>query len=232
MATFVLVHGAWHGAWCWAEVVPVLRARGHAAIAVDLPAGDPQAGCAAYAKVVGEDIDGLGEDVVLVGHSLGGLTIPLVAAGRPVRRLVFLCALIPQPGASLSEQLRAEPGIFAPGFRGAPARDAAGCSWWPDREEAIATFYADCPRELAQAAAERLRPQSSLPSTERCPLASLPPVACSYILTREDAAISPEWSRRAAPERLGTTALELAGGHSPFFARPAELAETLIAACG
>jgi Alpha/beta hydrolase family len=232
MTAFVLVHGAWHGAWCWDELVPLLRARDHAAIAVDLPAGDPDAGCTAYAEVIGERIAGLGEDVVLVGHSLAGLTIPLVAAARPVRRLVYLCALIPTPAMSFAEQLRSEPGILAPGFSGGPVRDAAGRSYWPDREEAITAFYADCPAELARAAADRLRPQAGLPSTERFPLASLPAVGSTYILTREDAAISPAWSRRAARERLGTTALELPGGHSPFLARPGELAELLIAACG
>src|SRR3954470_22180640 len=98
--TFVLVHGAWHGAWCWEALLPELGERGVEALAVDLPSDDPDAGLADYAATVLEAV-GAREDVVLVGHSLGGITIPLVAAQRPVRALAFVCALVPVPGASL-----------------------------------------------------------------------------------------------------------------------------------
>jgi pimeloyl-ACP methyl ester carboxylesterase len=232
MITFVLVHGAWHGAWCWERLTPVLQERGHRVIAVDLPATDTAAGCAKYAEFVLDHVNGVPDrEMVVVGHSLGGLTIPLIAAARPVRRLVFLCALIPQPGVSLSEQLREQPDMFAPGFQGGPARDELGRALWPDREEAIRAFYADCPRELAEPAAARLRPQASLPSAERSPLRRWPAVPSTYILARDDAAINPHWSRRAARERLAIEALELPGGHSPFISRPLELAEVLLTGC-
>jgi pimeloyl-ACP methyl ester carboxylesterase len=232
MITFVLVHGAWHGAWCWDQLTPLLQQRGHRVIAVDLPCTDTTAGCAAYAELVLGHMSGVREEeVVVVGHSLGGLTIPLVAAARPVSRLVFLSALIAKPGASLRQQLEEEPEMFAPGFHGGSARDELGRSMWPDREEAIRTLYPDCPRELADPAAARLRPQASLPSAERSPLRRWPAVPCTYILAREDAAISPHWSRRAARERLAVEALEVPGGHSPFMARPLELAELLVASC-
>ena len=94
--TFVLVHGAWHGAWCWRDLMPHLERLGARAIAVDLPCDDVTAGTEAYAAHVLDALPASG-DVVLVGHSLGGLTIPLVAAARPVRALVFLCALLPFP---------------------------------------------------------------------------------------------------------------------------------------
>src|SRR5437764_15314513 len=102
MSTFALVHGAWHGAWCWDRLVPEIAARGHRAIAVDLPCEDPLAGGAAYAGAVVQALEGVGGDVVLVGHSLGGLTIPLVAARQPVHGMVFLCALLPRPDRSMA----------------------------------------------------------------------------------------------------------------------------------
>jgi pimeloyl-ACP methyl ester carboxylesterase len=231
MTTFVLVHGAWHGAWCWERLTPELEERGHRAIGVELPGEDTAAGCADYARVVVAAVGHLSEDLVVVGHSLGGLTIPLVAAVRPVRRLIFLCAMIPRPGLSLVEQLKAEPEIFARGFEGAPARDELERSYWPDREEAISALYPDCPRQLGEWAVARLRSQARLPNVERCPLSSWPGVPSSYVLGKDDAALNPDWCRRAARERLGTAVSELSGGHSPFLSRPDELADALVAEC-
>jgi pimeloyl-ACP methyl ester carboxylesterase len=170
-----------------------------------------------------------GSDLVLVGHSMGGLTIPLVAAARPVRLLVFLGAFIPRPGLSLIDQLRQEPEIFAPGFAGAPGRDEAGRSFWPDESGAIRALYQDCAPADARAAVGRLRPQGRPPNVEPCPLAALPDVPCAYVLGSDDRAISPVWSRDAARERLGVEPVELPGGHSPFLARPAALADALTA---
>jgi pimeloyl-ACP methyl ester carboxylesterase len=227
VTTFALVHGAWHGAWCFDLLDAELEARGHRAVAVDLPCADPEAGNAAYAAVVVDALADAGEDVVLVGHSLGGLTIPLVAAARPVRRLAYLCALIPEPRQSLVDQLRAGEAIFVPGWDAAVGRDELKRSYWTDPEAAIAGMYGDCPRALAEDAVRRLRPQGRAASTEACPLAALPGAPSSYVLCRDDGAVSPDWSRRAARERLGVEAIELPGGHSPMLARPGELADIL-----
>ncbi len=230
MTTFALVHGAWHGAWCWEVLGLELERRGHAAIAVDLPADDPDAGCPEYAAIVAGHLPAGDRDVVVVGHSLGGLTIPLVAAERPVRALVFLCALVPVPGRSLADQLRDEPDIFVSGFGASLTRDDAGCSFWPDADAVRATLYADCPRARADAAVARLRHQSRRPSVGPCPLDAWPDVASVSIVCRDDAALSPAWSRRAARDRLGVEPVDLDGGHSPFLSRPSELADVLIAA--
>lgn len=101
MSTVVLVHGAWHGAWCWELLVPELERRGHRAIVVDLPCDDRDATLADYADVVAEAMNACSDgDTVVVGHSLAGHVLPLVAARRPVSRLVFLCAMVPDPGAA------------------------------------------------------------------------------------------------------------------------------------
>ena len=113
MTTFVLVHGAFHGAWCWDEVRSELEARGHHTIAMDLPCDDPKAGNIRYSEVVMHAIQDGGDDVVLVGHSLAGLTIPLVAASGSVRGMVFLNAFIPIPGRPFTDQF-GEDGIFPP----------------------------------------------------------------------------------------------------------------------
>ena len=92
MTDFGLVHGAYHGAWCWERLTPELERLGHRVFTVDLPAEDPEAGAAEYAAVAVTAFADADEDLVLVGHSLGGLTIPLIAASRPVRQLIFLAA--------------------------------------------------------------------------------------------------------------------------------------------
>lgn len=228
MATFGLVHGAGHGAWCWERLIPILEALGHRAFAMDLPCEDPAAGAVRYAEIVDGAIPPA-TDLVLVGHSLAGLTVPLVAARRPVRRLVFLCALIPAFGRSLADQVAAEPEIYDPVLRSHPGRvtGADGAIWFRDEAAARDVFYHDCTSEDVHWAFRRLRPQAAAPRREACPLSSWAPGEKAYILCREDRAISPAWSRHAARERLGVAPIELDGGHSPFLSRPKALAGVL-----
>jgi hypothetical protein len=227
VTTFALVHGAWHGAWCWERLVPELEARGHRPLAVDLSSDDAASGCAAYAETVLAATADVEEGLVVVGHSLSGLTIPLVAAARPVELLLFLCALLPRPGLSLVDQLREEPEIFVPGFGAQLARDEAGRSYWPDAGAASETLFHDCAPADAARAAGRLRPQGRPPNVEPFPLGALPDVPRASVLAQEDRIVAPAWARRAARERLGVEPIELPGGHSPFLARPAALAELL-----
>jgi pimeloyl-ACP methyl ester carboxylesterase len=232
MATIGLVHGAGHGAWCWARLEPELRARGHRTVAMDLPCEEPAAGASRYAAVVDRALPPA-DDLVLVGHSLGGLTIPLVATLRPVRHLVFLCALIPVPGQSLADQVAADPGIYAGTLAGHPGRvtEVDGTTWFRDEAAARDVFYHDCTPGDVHWAFARLRRQAAAPRREPCPLARWPAVTASYVLASDDRAIAPAWSRRAAPARLGVTPVELAGSHSPFLARPVELAAVLDELC-
>jgi pimeloyl-ACP methyl ester carboxylesterase len=222
---FGLVHGAWHGAWCWEPLAAELGALGHRAVAVELPSDQLDAGCGEYADavvaaLVGED------DPVLVGHSLGGLTIPLVAARRPVRRLVDVCALVPRPGRPPFGREDGEPPTFVEGF--AVSRDELGRSYWPDAAAAIARLHPDVEPDVARAAAARLRPQVPRPNDQPCPLERLTDVETVSILGTADAVIRPEWSRWTARLRLGVESVELLGGHSPMLARPAELARALV----
>lgn len=98
---FVLVHGAYHGSWCWERLIPELEPRGHMAVAVDLPIGDPSAGLSDYGDIIAESVNGDG--TIVVGHSMS-LVIPLVAERRILMRLVFLCAYLPEPGLSFKQQ--------------------------------------------------------------------------------------------------------------------------------
>ena len=97
VTTFALVPGAGGAAWYWHRVVPLIEEAGHEAVAVELPADDPDAGLPEYADLVAAAVEGR-DDVVVVGQSMGGFTVPMVAARRPVAGLVLLNAMLPLPG--------------------------------------------------------------------------------------------------------------------------------------
>jgi pimeloyl-ACP methyl ester carboxylesterase len=229
MSQFVMVHGAWHDAWCWELVAPHLVGRGHRVITMDLPSDDPRASFTDYADVVAAampaDPD---EDVVLVAHSLGGQTAPLVPARRRVDQIVYLCALPPIPGTSFRDQLSAEPGMVNPGYvKGLGSVDDEGRRGWADPALARSFLYGDCDDDVAAEAITRLRPQAQTPYLDPCVLREHPAVPTTYIVCAEDQLVNPDWSRRFATGELNAHLVELAGDHSPFLSRPSELAETL-----
>ena len=216
MATFGLVHGAWHGGWAWDPLRAELEARGHDVVAPDLPCEDPEAGAAEYAAAVREALDSA-EDAIVVGHSLGGMTIPLV----PARTLVYLCAYVPEPGRALADR---SDDAWGPGFGASMERDERGRSYWPDL--AAAAHDLQYPPG-AGALTARLRPQARKPSIEPSPLATLPAVDSVFVVCADDYAIPPEFQRRMARDELGVEPIELQSGHSPMLTVPRELADAL-----
>jgi len=221
---FVLVHGAWHGAWCWEDTVAVLADRGHEAVAVDLPCDDVDAGLAATADVIAAAAPDA-DDVVLVAHSLGGLPASLVAARRPLRALIYLAAFIPQPGKSMAEQFATSPEPILLFDRAGLASDERGRSYWTD----ASAMYADVPPDVARAAAARLRPQA--PASQREPHPAGPPgIPTTSIVCSHDLITNPAWSRRVTRERLHVEPVELATGHFPMLTHPELLAGALLSA--
>jgi pimeloyl-ACP methyl ester carboxylesterase len=210
------VHGAWHGGWAWDPLSDELRARGHDVVAPDLPCEDITAGASEYARVVAEVLGGR-DDAIVVGHSLGGMTIPLV----PARMHVWLCAYVPQPGRALIDR-GAE--AFGPGFADSALRDELGRSYWPDLAAAAHDFQ--YPAEAARLT-ERLRHQARKPSIEPSPVEAMPPANREYIVCGGDYAVPPSWQRRVAREELGVEPIELDSGHSPMLTCPGELARIL-----
>ena len=224
MSIFALVHGAWHGAWCWDRLTPLLEGRGYEVIVPDLPSEHMELGLEDYADAI-ERALGDAEDVILVPHSLGGLNGPVVAARRPLKALVYLCALVPEPGLSFSEQLGAstEPVLL---FSGGRMVDDQGRSYWGDREATISLMYGDLEPEDASWAFERLKPQAQRSQGETSPA---PPstLRVESVVGTEDRVVSPDWSRRVARERLGVEPVEIPTGHFPMITHPELLADEL-----
>jgi pimeloyl-ACP methyl ester carboxylesterase len=222
-----LVHGSYHGAWCWDFLAPELERLGHRVITVDLPISDPTLGAADYAKTVEGALDPAGK-TMLVGHSMAGLVIPLVAARRPIHRLVFLAAFLPVPGKSANQQRKTEAvdGRVPP--KSAEWTDLGDDVWMVGPNTATELFFHDAPAAVQRWATQRLRPQSYRVMSETTPLTAWPDVESRSIVCRVDRAINPEWVRSAARQRLGVEAIELAGAHSPFLTRANELAQILV----
>lgn len=228
MTAFLLVHGAWHGAWCWDLLRPHLEEAGARALAIDLPTDDPAACYTDLVDVVVDAIRGAQDDVVVVAHSFGGLLGPVAAAETQdmVERIVLLCALLPVPGRSLRDQLSEDPDIFTPQMADDRTERLDGTGWPKDR--AIELFYHDCPPDVARWAAGNGRPHADTVRGQPCPLDAWPEIVTESIVCLGDRVVDPAWSRRAARDRLGIPVRELQGGHSPFLSRPAELASVLL----
>ncbi len=219
MSLYCLVHGAFEGAWCWDLVIPYLEAQGHKTVTMDLPIENPEATLSEYASVVIQAIPKTDDDIVLVGHSMAGTIIPLVAEAVKVHQLVFVTALIPSPGISTLDQLNSEPDIFEAATIGKDFTDEAVL---------MEFFFHDCQLDVARWAISKQRPQKSIAHLkERNPLKALPSVECKYIVGANDRIISPAWSRYAARKRLGVDAIELPSGHYPHFSCPDLLASIL-----
>lgn len=221
----VLVHGGMQGSWCWDLVVPELAGRGVKSVTADLPITDPAAGAAEYADAIVAAATGLPE-VVLVGHSMSGSALPIAAHRLPTAHLVFVCAVLPIPGRSIAEEFAADPDLASEAQ--AAYRFDELSRFDMDPADAKRVFFHDCDPDLAEWAATRLRPQASKVAVETTPLLEWPKVPCTYVLCTDDRSMPPQWARRAVPERLGVTPIELSGGHAPFLSRPGQLADIIV----
>jgi pimeloyl-ACP methyl ester carboxylesterase len=234
MTTFALIHGAWHGAWCWEPLIPELERRGHQAVAIDLPCDDPAATTMDNAKLVADSLtdangDAGDDDVVVVGHSLGGITAVVVPLLRPVRKVVMLAALVPRPGRTLGEVMSSEPDTITEEFNAVPRHvGERGASWW-NPDIAAPFFYRACDPATAQWAASKLRTQVWTTSREPCPLDKWPDCEFASIVCTEDELLTPSWSRRIARDVLHVDPIELPGGHFPMLSIPTQLADALTA---
>lgn len=232
MARFLLIHGSCHGAWCWRDVLPLLRAAGHEARAIDLPShGDDTTPVNAvtldlYARAI---VDAIDDPVVLVGHSMAGYPITAAAELAPekIDRLVYLCAYVPAPGMSLVDRRKDAPRQ--------PLMDAVIVSedrqsFTVDPAKSGEKFYQDCPPGTVAFANARLCPQAIKPQatvldiTERS--RALPR---HYIRCENDGTIPYEYQVTMTEGWPKGTVTDMPTGHSPFFAAPQDLARRLIA---
>jgi pimeloyl-ACP methyl ester carboxylesterase len=240
---FVLVHGGFHGAWCWDRLTPELERLGHTAEAIDLPGSGERLGevssLATWRGALREVIE---DGDVLVGHSMGGFAISLGADECPgrVARLVYLSAAAPVEGGTMGAATADTVAVEWPRTVGLPFEDflevvdveGQGPSMRISRQDAAnELFYHDCSPEDQDWAWAHLTPLSTGPSTEPFVLPHFwaTPIPRDFILTTDDHSHTIETDRMFMG-RLGlTSAFSINSSHSPFISRPAETARLLDA---
>jgi pimeloyl-ACP methyl ester carboxylesterase len=218
VATFGLLHGAWHDPSCWEPLTDCLEPLGHTATAPDLPLHDPAAGYARRVSPAIHALEAADGPVVVVAHSQSSGLGPLVAAARPVSLLVYLC-----PRMASFELPPGAPGAFREGVPFPSARQDGTTAW--DREAAIDVMYARLAPGRARALAQCLRPMAMPP--DPYPLPDHPDVPTALVYAAEDEFFEPDFERFMARELLGIDPIELPGGHFPMVEDPAGLAALL-----
>lgn len=220
MASFILVPGAGGVAWYWHCVTPMLEAAGHEAVAVDLPGDDVQAGLPAYAERVAAAIDSRPQ-VTLVAQSLGGFTAPLVCERVAIDGLVFVNAMIPNPGETAGEWGEKTGSTEA---RKARARECG----YPEEFEVDTYFFHDVPADVAAEAAAHDREEAESIFAEPCRFERWPAIPIHVISGIDDRLFPLDFQRRVARERLQRDVDALPGGHLIALSHPRALAERLL----
>lgn len=230
MADFLLIHGSGHGAWCFRDLIPAIEAAGHTARAIDLPGhGDNPHPLADITLDLYRDaiIEAIDTPVTLVGHSMGGYPISAVAEAAPhlVTRLVYLCAYVPIGEMSLVDRRKEAP---RQPLMSAVIRTEDGIGFDVDPGQAPDIFYQDCTEEQVAYALPRLCTQAIAPQAVAVPLGeNYARVPRSYIRCTNDQTIPPEYQVTMTADWPAKDVYDIATGHSPFFAKPAELAQML-----
>ena len=221
-ATIMLVHGAWHGSWCWEPLRTALQARGIETAAVDNPSvTKPGSDLAADGDSLRRALEAVDGPVVLVGHSYGGAVISDAGTHPVVERLVYVAAFPLDAGESvIRNDLRGgedtqlgEAMVFADGVVSV------------DPERVVEFFYHDCTQAVADTARAQLLPMSMAAMAGTARAAAWREKPASYILCTDDRAVSVALQRSCAA-RVDEV-VEMATSHSPFLSRPDELAEIL-----
>jgi pimeloyl-ACP methyl ester carboxylesterase len=219
-SSFILIPGAGGMAWYWHRVVPLLEQAGFEAIAVDLPADDPSKGLHDYVDVVAQAI-GSRSNVILVAQSLGGFTAPLVCARQAVWGLIFVNAMIPQPGETA--------GAWWGNTGAVDARIAAARAGGYTPQFDLPTYFLhDVPEAVLRAGPSRQREQSDPMFDQPCQFDRWPRIPLRVIAAADDRFFPLEFQKRIARERLSAEAEVVPGGHLVALSRPEELAGQLV----
>lgn len=240
MAGFVLIHGSWHGGWCFDPVAALLRARGHTVVAPTLPGmgGSAEELAAVTLGSWGEfaaqhcrDLKAKlgGGPVVLAGHSRGGLVVSTAAERDPAAMdaLVYICAMMLPSGASRAQfKEMEEPN---PDFDAIISKVHGGVATVVDPARAGPVFAQLSPPELVAGVLPRLVAEPHGPRSEPLALTaerwgSRPR---TYVECTEDRTIPIASQRRMQAMSPGARVVTLDADHSPYLSRPVELADAL-----
>ncbi|MEE8311964.1 MAG: alpha/beta fold hydrolase [Candidatus Binatia bacterium] len=230
MSDFLLVHGSWHGAWCWERLDRLLAEAGHRVRAIDLPAHGKdrtpywRATLEGYAARIHEAAAEL-DRPILVGHSMGGAAITRAASDEPraFSALVYVCAFVPRAGQTVYGLSRGDRNSWldrSMSFRATSAR------FRPERAHEV--LYSSCREGDAAWATARLRPDPLRPLMQRMKLANAISCPRTYVECTEDRTVTISLQRSMVAGAGFDRVLTMKSDHSPFLSAPPELAAHLV----
>jgi pimeloyl-ACP methyl ester carboxylesterase len=239
MATFLLIHGAMGGAWCWERVIPGLEAVGHSAVAIDLPGQGSdttplqEITLYRYADAVCDALDRLDGPVLLTGHSMGGMVITQAASRRPGKLvgLIYVAAFLPQPGEALGEITHLPEAAGDSVQANIVVEGDPPVSAMPP-EAAPGALYHCCTQEQIEWALPRRGRQPVIPFTNPFTppdgdTAAFDALPRAYVTCLQDRAIRPPVQRLMYTRAGCDPVIEIDTDHSPWLSRTDELVRAL-----
>jgi pimeloyl-ACP methyl ester carboxylesterase len=229
---FVLIHGAYHGGWCWDAIADLLCKDGHHVATPDLPGHGHHPGWLAdqtmpnYVDCIAALLDATPSKATLVGHSMGGAIATAAASARPdkVKQIIYLTAYIPIEGESVGDVVKTDPASHVQVDR----VDVEGLGVVSLKTGTLAdAFYNDADTRMLAFAEDRVQLQSPIPFRHKFDLNDPIPIPKAAIICTQDRAISPDHQRMMATRANCNPIVDLEAGHSPFVTQPEKLA-TLI----
>jgi pimeloyl-ACP methyl ester carboxylesterase len=232
--TYVLIHGAWHGGWCWKFISNILTKMGHNVLTPDLPghgsnkADFKSVSLQVYVDYVIDLINSCDTPVVLVGHSMAGVVITQVAQHRAdkIDCLVYVSAFIPQNNSSLTQEAQQSSSAEFGSMLGINVDEMTISI--NSQEKAVHAFYNTCDEESIQFALDHIQKQPLSPFSDKVTISQdlLAPIKKIYIQCLQDNAI-PLADQKRMYERTNCKVETLDCDHSPFLSAPDELADIL-----
>ncbi len=232
---FVLVHGAWLGAWCWEAVTEELRNRGHN-VAVPELAGHgsdttppSEITLDGYVQTVGKSVAAWNAPVTLIGHSMAGAVISQTAEIMPdkISRLVYVAAYLLRAGETiLQASQQADDSLVSANMIVAPDQSTVSI-----RQEGLRdVFCADAPPEVAQKLVTKARPEPAAPFNTSLKISAgrWGAVPRAYIKTMQDRAVTLKLQTVMLERTPCDEVLSIDTSHTPFLSQPAELSQLIV----
>lgn len=234
VTTFLLVHGAWHGSWCWKKIIPQLKKAGHTILSPDLPGrGDSKMPHATiilstYVDFLKDLVKSVPEKIIIVGHSFGGMIISQLAEEIPnkISHLIYVCGFLPQNGQSLMEIAKSINHTEQPAVMQV---DHSGSTISLKTSELPQLFFNCCALEDQQWAIDRICPEPLIPMTIKVVLreAEFDKIPKTYIECTKDRALIPH-AQKIMYLQSSCNIVTLPTDHSPFFSMPEALANAML----
>ncbi len=230
MSKFLLVHGASHGAWCFEKLIKELQNKGHVAEAIDLPGhGNNKIPLedVTLEKYSSEILASLDSPTIVLGHSMGGYPVSLAAQTDPtyIKHLIYLTAFVPEDGKTLAE-LRKKVDRYP--LTSVIRKTEDGLGFYIPKKYQKDIFYNDCSKQDIKLASEKLCIQAIKPQNTPIKLGvNFKKVSKSYVSCLDDQTIPIELQKKLSESIPEENKYEIKSGHSPFFSRPADLANIL-----